>query len=501
MMLNCDGQATALSAEVMGHFRSLVRNASDNGWVHTLAAEVDCMRAQYAIWASLSPPTLPERIFDLLLTMNLLTQARHYAASCTWWRRRSFTLATVLNMLARPGRLPAWERAKAPGPARAFYALPPDASFKDVVRRMMADEASARAINHQLAGLAPGRPTDARAAAPLRAAPLEIAATGEPVFEATGVPLVDELMGMRSLDAAAQLSLQRAVLVAVGALAGTLLLRAIDRYFGRRIEKKGSNFNALTAAVASAFRPCQVLLPYWAGAYILTLGSALAQVAAVEMKKADFAALCRGHSSEVLGALKVFTQFAQDTGELVLIIFAAWALVDFKNRLLHWVATNLLMASESETSAALTLLRPLSGVLNCLIALGAAATALGAYGINLGPIIASVGGLGVVVGLASQRLLMNAASAIALYSARPFVVGDEVHLLAGGAPAVMGTVVQIEPMRTIIHSEDGGLVYVQNADVQNYIIKNMTQGKALQAASAANTSPSEAAEMAAELLE
>ena len=97
-----------------------------------------------------------------------------------------------------------------------------------------------------------------RSAAPPQAAPLEIAATGEPVFEATGVPLVDELMGMRSLDAAAQLALQRAVLVAVGALAGTLLLRAIDRYYGRRIEKKGGNFNALTAAVASAFRPCQV---------------------------------------------------------------------------------------------------------------------------------------------------------------------------------------------------------------------------------------------------
>lgn len=38
-------------------------------------------------------------------------------------------------------------------------------------------------------------------------------------------------------------------------------------------------------------------------------------------------------------------------------------------------------------------------------------------GINLGPVIASVGGLGVVVGLASQRLLMNAASAIALVRA------------------------------------------------------------------------------------
>ena len=113
-----------------------------------------------------------------------------------------------------------------------------------------------------------------RAAAPPQAAPLEIAATGEPVFEATGVPLVDELMGMRSLDAAAQLALQRAMLVAVGALAGTLLLRAIDRYYGRRIEKKGGNFNALTAAVASAFRPCQVsgrraVWVHWCAAAVL----------------------------------------------------------------------------------------------------------------------------------------------------------------------------------------------------------------------------------------
>ena len=96
-----------------------------------------------------------------------------------------------------------------------------------------------------------------RAALP-HAAPLEIAAAGEPIFEATGVPLVDELMAMRSLDAAAQHALQRAALVTVGALVGTLLLRAIDRYFGRRIEKKGGHFNALTAAVASAFKPCQV---------------------------------------------------------------------------------------------------------------------------------------------------------------------------------------------------------------------------------------------------
>lgn len=308
-------------------------------------------------------------------------------------------------------------------------------------------------------------------------------------------------MRLKTVEAAAQFTVQRVALIAAGALLGMLLLRAIDRFFGRRIEQTGTrDLNIVAAAAAAAFKPIQVMLPFMSGAYVLTLAAALAQVAAVKMKR-EFYALCRGHGDQVLGALKLFTQLLQDTSELMVIIFFAWAAVDFKNRVLRYVATNVLLASESETSAAFTLFRPLSGVLTFLIVLAAAGTALNAYGINLGPIMASVGGLGVVVGLASQRLMMNAASAIALYSARPYVVGDEVHLLSGPTAAVMGTVVAVEPMRTIIHADDGGLVYVQNADIEKYIVKNITQGKALQAASAHNATPSQAAELAAELLE
>ncbi|KAL4458610.1 hypothetical protein ABPG75_013475 [Micractinium tetrahymenae] len=340
-----------------------------------------------------------------------------------------------------------------------------------------------------------------RSAVPANPAPIDLSAAAESIFEATGVPLVDDLMRFKAVEAAAQYAAQRAAMVVAAALLGMLLLKAIDRFFGRRIERSGTgDLNIVAAAAAAAFKPIQVLLPYMSGTYILTLGAALAQVAAVKMKR-EFAALCRGHGDEVLGALKFFTQFVQDTSELLVIIFFAWAAIDFKNRVLRWVATNILLTSESETSAAFTLLRPLSGVLTFLIVLAAAGTTLSAYGINLGPIMASVGGLGVVVGLASQRLLMNAASAIALYSARPYVVGDEVHLLSGPGPAVVGTVVNIEPMRTIIHADDGGLVYVQNADIDKYTIKNMTQGRALLAASAHTTTPSQAAEMAAELLE
>ena len=36
------------AAVVMCHVRSVLLNAPDNGWVHTLAMEVDCMRCQYA---------------------------------------------------------------------------------------------------------------------------------------------------------------------------------------------------------------------------------------------------------------------------------------------------------------------------------------------------------------------------------------------------------------------------------------------------------------------
>lgn len=54
----------------------------------------------------------------------------------------------------------------------------------------------------------------------------------------------------------------------------------------------------------------------------------------------------------------------------------------------------------------------------------------------MGPLVASIGGLGLVVGLASQSLAANLASALAIYSGRPFVVGDRVELLARGSRVV-----------------------------------------------------------------
>ena len=69
-----------------------------------------------------------------------------------------------------------------------------------------------------------------------------------------------------------------------------------------------------------------------------------------------------------------------------------------------------------DSEYAAQLLSPLKSILNFAIVLVAGATSLSAYGINVAPLMASVGGLGVVVALATQSLAANFVSALALVS-------------------------------------------------------------------------------------
>ena len=76
-------------------------------------------------------------------------------------------------------------------------------------------------------------------------------------------------------------------------------------------------------------------------------------------------------------------------------------------------------------------------------------------GVNVGPLMASVGGIGVAVGLATQSVATNVVSALSLFASRPFVVGDRVQLMKGGAVVVEGKVEHIEPMRTVLRDPEG----------------------------------------------
>lgn len=76
-------------------------------------------------------------------------------------------------------------------------------------------------------------------------------------------------------------------------------------------------------------------------------------------------------------------------------------------------------------------------------------------GINIAPLLASVGGLGLAVGLATQSVAQNVVAAVSLYSGGPFSIGDKVELHSAGVLIAAGTVTAVEPLATTLRNADG----------------------------------------------
>ncbi|KAI3438969.1 hypothetical protein D9Q98_001383 [Chlorella vulgaris] len=365
----------------------------------------------------------------------------------------------VLPGHARPALLPADHRIKALRAQRGGRGVP----------------VAAAAFCRPASGfvLAP-RPNVKAQAAPLAVAAAPVAPG---VYQATGVPLVDSLMAMTSVEAAVRHSITLLVAAAVGVVVGTLLLQAVDRTIGTKQQQEKRRFNIASAAIRAASKPAQALLPLYGVAYAATVVSALAQVAATKLTKDHFSLLCGGRGDELVAVLKWLTQLVQDTSELLVVIFLAWFAIDFKNRVFAWIASHLLRHGADE-GGIVQLLNPLSTLFSFFILLAAGTTALGAYGVNIGPLMASVGGISVAVGLVTQRLAANFVSGLSLYSGRAFVAGDRVQLLQSGRTVLEGVVLEIEPLRTKIRDDDGNPVYLSNTEVGQYGVRNLTQGAA-----------------------
>lgn len=78
--------------------------------------------------------------------------------------------------------------------------------------------------------------------------------------QATGVPLVDALMKMATVEAAAQHGLQLVATAAVGVVIGTLVLSAVEKVAGGRLREgaQGGQLNLPAAVLASVLHPAQV---------------------------------------------------------------------------------------------------------------------------------------------------------------------------------------------------------------------------------------------------
>ncbi|MGQ0775485.1 MAG: mechanosensitive ion channel family protein [Pseudonocardiales bacterium] len=100
------------------------------------------------------------------------------------------------------------------------------------------------------------------------------------------------------------------------------------------------------------------------------------------------------------------------------------------------------------------------------------AMVLGALGVNLGPIIASAGIVGLAVGFGSQTLVKDLLSGLFMMIEDQYGVGDEVDL-----GEVSGTVEAVGLRVTTVRDVSGALWYVRNGEVLR--VGNSSQGPAV----------------------
>ena len=102
----------------------------------------------------------------------------------------------------------------------------------------------------------------------------------------------------------------------------------------------------------------------------------------------------------------------------------------------------------------------LSSTIKTIIWVVAAAMALGEFGFNLGPLIASAGILGVAIGLGAQTLVRDVLSGVFMLVEDQYGVGDEVDVLD-----VQGVVEKVGLRVTCVRDPRGTLLYLRNGEI------------------------------------
>lgn len=178
-----------------------------------------------------------------------------------------------------------------------------------------------------------------------------------------------------------------------------------------------------------------------------------------------------GHGDKVLQIVKWLTQMVQDASEIVFIVAVAWTVVRIKDRVVLLLGQKFF--SGKEGLARLT--NSVSFLTNYVIYGSAVLASLITCGFNITPLLASVGASSVILGLATQNILVDVASGFTLFASPPFAPGDQVKFLNDGAMILEGTVLEIEPLRTVLKTPEGSTLYISNSKVTGWEIQNDTR--------------------------
>jgi len=146
------------------HLKALHRMEDDRGWIRTLMEEAENERMHLMTFIEVAKPTLFERmvilgvqwVFYLAFFALYLVSSRTAHRIVGYFEEEAVISYTLYLKEIDEGRSP---NVPAPAIARHYWHLPDDATLRDVVLVVRADEAHHRDVNHGFANELSGLPT------------------------------------------------------------------------------------------------------------------------------------------------------------------------------------------------------------------------------------------------------------------------------------------------------------------------------------------------------
>ncbi len=138
------------------HLHCLRRMVDDDGWIRTLMDEAENERMHLMTFVQIAQPTAPERLLVVLAQwvfyigfFVLYLVSRRTAHRLVGYFEEEAVLSYTLYL----AEIDNGRAANVPAPpiARRYWSLPADATLRDVVHAVRADEAHHRDVNHGFA--------------------------------------------------------------------------------------------------------------------------------------------------------------------------------------------------------------------------------------------------------------------------------------------------------------------------------------------------------------
>jgi ubiquinol oxidase len=153
------------------HLTCLRRMVDDDGWIRTLLEEAENERMHLMTFIEIAKPTVFERLVVLLAQwifyvgffLLYIVSARTAHRVVGYFEEEAVTSYSLYLAEIDAGRSP---NVAAPAIAKHYWKLPAEATLRDVVLVVQADEAHHRDVNHAFASKLAGEPVDPTRAAP-----------------------------------------------------------------------------------------------------------------------------------------------------------------------------------------------------------------------------------------------------------------------------------------------------------------------------------------------